>query len=90
VEGVILAGLITEATQGFIYIRHEYTEQIEACRREIQRAEQLGFCGINAPALGRPFPVSVFVSPGGYICGEQSALIEAMSDRRGEPRKHAA
>ena len=36
--------------------------------------------------LGRPFPVSVFVSPGGYICGEQSALIEAMSDRRGEPR----
>ena len=32
------------------------------------------------------FPISVFVSPGGYICGEQSALIEAMSDRRGEPR----
>ena len=32
------------------------------------------------------FPVEVFVSPGGYICGEQSALIEAMEDRRGEPR----
>src|SRR5258705_311434 len=43
-------------------------------------------CGPNALLLGRPFPVSVFVSPGGYICGEQSALIEAMSDRRGEPR----
>ena len=86
VEGVILAGLLTEATQGFIYIRHEYAEQIEACCKEIQRAEQLGFCGTNAPALGRPFSVSVFVSPGGYICGEQSALIEAMSDRRGEPR----
>jgi NADH:ubiquinone oxidoreductase subunit F (NADH-binding) len=85
-EGVILAGLITEATQGFIYIRHEYGEQIEACRKEIQRAERLGFCGPEAPMLGRPFPVSVFVSPGGYICGEQSALIEAMSDRRGEPR----
>jgi NADH:ubiquinone oxidoreductase subunit F (NADH-binding)/NADH:ubiquinone oxidoreductase subunit E len=86
VEGVILAGLITEATQGFIYIRHEYQEQIEACRAEIQRAERLGFCGENASVLGRSFPVSVFVSPGGYICGEQSALIEAMSDRRGEPR----
>jgi NADH:ubiquinone oxidoreductase subunit F (NADH-binding)/NADH:ubiquinone oxidoreductase subunit E len=85
-EGVILAGLITEATQGFIYIRHEYEEQIEACRAEIARAEELGFCGINAPVLGRSFHVSVFVSPGGYICGEQSALIEAMSDRRGEPR----
>ena len=86
VEGVILAGLITEATQGFIYIRHEYAEQIEACRAEIERAEELGLCGENASVLGRPFPISVFVSPGGYICGEQSALIEAMSDRRGEPR----
>jgi len=86
VEGVIIAGLITGATQGFIYIRHEYTEQIEACRAEIRRAEQLGLCGRDASALGRSFPVAVFVSPGGYICGEQSALIEAMSDRRGEPR----
>ena len=86
VEGVILAGLITEASEGFIYIRHEYHEQIEACRAEIERAEKLGICGRTASALGRPFPVSVFVSPGGYICGEQSALIEAMSDRRAEPR----
>jgi len=86
VEAVILAGLITEATEGFIFIRHEYPEQIAACQAEIARAEQLGFCGPNAVLLGRPFPVSVFVSPGGYICGEQSALIEAMSDRRGEPR----
>ena len=85
-EGVILAGLITEATQGFIFIRHEYSEQIEACREEIRRAEQLGVCGNKASVLDRPFPISVFVSPGGYICGEQSALIEAMSDRRGEPR----
>jgi NADH:ubiquinone oxidoreductase subunit F (NADH-binding)/NADH:ubiquinone oxidoreductase subunit E len=85
-EGVILAGLITEATQGFIYIRHEYGEQVDACRAEIARAEELGLCGVNATVLGRSFHVSVFVSPGGYICGEQSALIEAMSDRRGEPR----
>jgi NADH:ubiquinone oxidoreductase subunit F (NADH-binding) len=46
----------------------------------------MGLCGERAKVLGRPLPVSVFVSPGGYICGEQSALIEAMSDRRGEPR----
>ncbi len=86
VEGVILAGLVTEATEGFIFIRHEYPEQIAACRAAIERATQMGFCGPTAALLGRPFPVSVFVSPGGYICGEQSALIEAMSDRRGEPR----
>lgn len=86
VEGVILAGLVTGASQGFIYIRHEYGEQIAACEREIRAAEQLGVCGMEARVLGRPFPVSVFTSPGGYICGEQSALIEAMSDRRAEPR----
>ncbi|MEO6787963.1 MAG: NAD(P)H-dependent oxidoreductase subunit E, partial [Chthoniobacteraceae bacterium] len=86
VEGVILAGLIAEASQGFIYIRHEYSEQIAACEAEIRRAEEMGLCGMNGSVLGRPFPISVFVSPGGYICGEQSALIEAMSDRRGEPR----
>src|SRR5438105_5850813 len=71
VEAVILACLITEATQGFIYIRHEYAEQIEACQREIDRAEQLGLCGENAMLIGRSFPISVFISPGGYICGEQ-------------------
>ncbi|MBA3960413.1 MAG: NAD(P)H-dependent oxidoreductase subunit E [Chthoniobacterales bacterium] len=86
VGSVILACLLTEATQGFIYIRHEYTEQIEACRQEIQRAEQLELCGDYAMLIGRSLLISVFVSPGGYICGEQSALIEAMSDRRGEPR----
>jgi NADH:ubiquinone oxidoreductase subunit F (NADH-binding)/NADH:ubiquinone oxidoreductase subunit E len=86
VESVIVAGLLTDASEGFIYIRHEYPEQIEACEEEIRRAEALGLCGAAASVLGRPFRVSVFVSPGGYICGEQSALIEAMSDRRGEPR----
>ncbi len=86
VGSVILACLLTEATQGFIYIRHEYPEQIEACRQEIRRVEQLELCGEYAMLIGRSLPVSVFVSPGGYICGEQSALIEAMSDRRGEPR----
>ncbi len=86
VEGVILAGMLSEATQGFIYIRHEYPEQIAACWEEIRRAEKLGFCGPDAFMLGHPFHMAVFTSPGGYICGEQSALIEAMSDHRGEPR----
>ncbi len=86
VEGVIVAALVTDATEGFIYIRHEYAEQIAACKAEICRAEAKGVCGTDAPVLGRPLPISVFVSPGGYICGEQSALVEAMSDRRGEPR----
>ncbi len=86
VEGVILAGLMTGASAGYIYIRHEYHEQIHAVREEIMRAGRLNACGDDIFETGRNFPVEVFESPGGYICGEQSALIEAMEDRRGQPR----
>jgi NADH:ubiquinone oxidoreductase subunit F (NADH-binding) len=85
-EGVILAGLVAGATRGWIYIRHEYAEQIAIMRREIARAEAVGACGQGIFGSSRSFPVEVFASPGGYICGEQSALIEAMEDRRGQPR----
>jgi NADH:ubiquinone oxidoreductase subunit F (NADH-binding) len=86
VEGVILAGLLTNATAGYIYIRHEYEEQIEAVKKAIETAERIGACGENIFGTTRRFPVEVFVSPGGYVCGEQSALIEAMEDRRSQPR----
>jgi NADH:ubiquinone oxidoreductase subunit F (NADH-binding)/NADH:ubiquinone oxidoreductase subunit E len=85
-EGVILAGLVTGATRGWIYIRHEYSEQIAIMQREIARAEQMQACGQSLYGSSRQFFVEVFTSPGGYICGEQSALIEAMEDRRAQPR----
>jgi NADH:ubiquinone oxidoreductase subunit F (NADH-binding)/NADH:ubiquinone oxidoreductase subunit E len=86
IEGLILAGLLTGAERGYIYIRHEYEAAIEAVREAIGRAEGMGICGDNVLGTGRSYPVEVFVSPGGYICGEQSALIEAMEDHRAEPR----
>ncbi len=86
IEGVVLGGMLIGAERGYIYIRHEYEPQIAAVRAAIERAEALGICGENALGTGRNFPIEVYVSPGGYICGEQSALIEAMEDRRAEPR----
>jgi formate dehydrogenase beta subunit len=86
VEGVILAGLVTGATQGYIYIRHEYEEAIESVNECIKHAVREGACGPSVLGTDRAFTVEVFVSPGGYICGEQSALIEAMEDRRAQPR----
>lgn len=85
-EGMILAGLITGAERGFVYIRHEYERQIEAVRAAIARAYRLKVCGNNVLRTGKAFHLEVFVSPGGYICGEATALIEAMEDRRSEPR----
>jgi formate dehydrogenase beta subunit len=86
IEGVILAGLVTGARQGTIYIRHEFHEEAAVLRETIATAEKEGFCGSNVLGSGISFPVDVFVSPGGYIQGEESALLEAMEDRRGEPR----
>ncbi|MBY0228518.1 MAG: NAD(P)H-dependent oxidoreductase subunit E, partial [Gemmataceae bacterium] len=80
VEGVILACLLTGASRGHVFIRHEYPEQAEAIGRAIDTAREAKVCGI--PGL----EVEVFVSPGGYICGEQSALLEAMEGRRAQPR----
>ncbi len=86
IEGMIVAALVVGATRGWIYIRHEYPEQIAACRREIARAVSVGACGNRIFGSSHSFELDVYASPGGYICGEQTALIEAMEDKRGEPR----
>ena len=86
VEGVILAGLLIGAERGYIYIRHEYEEAIEAVRQEIAWARSQGLCGDGILGTRLRFDVQVFVSPGGYICGEQTALIQAIQDERAEPR----
>ena len=76
-EGVMLGGLVVGARRGYIYIRHEYPEQIARMQATIDDA--------TARRL-LPFPIEVFVSPGGYICGEQTAMIEVLEDKRAEPR----
>lgn len=86
IEGMILAGLVTGAKRGFIYIRHEYFEQIRKLNAAIDDAVQFGACGQNIFGSGREFRLEVFVSPGGYVCGEQTALIEALEGKRSEPR----
>jgi NADH:ubiquinone oxidoreductase subunit F (NADH-binding) len=86
VEGMVLAGLVTGASQGWVYIRHEYHDEAEALADALDQARSLGACGENIFGSGLSFAIEVFVSPGGYIQGEESALLEAMEDRRGEPR----
>lgn len=86
VEGMILAGLVAGARRGYIYLRHEYGEEIEAVEEAIRAAQAQRICGERILDSELSFPLEVFISPGGYICGEESALLEAMEDRRAEPR----
>lgn len=86
VEGLLLAGLVTGAAKGIIYIRHEYAAEARRLEEVLAHTRRERLCGDDVLHSGHAFPVEVFVSPGGYIQGEESALLEALEDRRGEPR----
>src|SRR5712691_12393591 len=86
IEGMIVAGLVTGATKGILYIRHEYEEPREVLQEEIQRCYREKLVGRGILGSELDFDLEIFVSPGGYICGEESALIEAIKGHRAEPR----
>ena len=85
-EGMIVCGLVTGAQRGILYVRHEYQQQIEILRTELARAYSLRLVGQNILGSDLSFELEVFVSPGGYICGEETALMEAIQGHRAEPR----
>lgn len=86
VEGMLLAGITVGATAGIIFLRHEYEQERQKLQQEIDRARAAGLIGPNAFGRDKPFELTLFVSPGGYILGEETALLECLEDRRGEPR----
>jgi formate dehydrogenase beta subunit len=78
-EGLLLGMWVTGAQEGWVFIRHEYGPEEAVLRAELQTLRAAGLVG-----PGRE--VDIFTSPGGYILGEESALIECMEGHRGEPR----
>lgn len=86
IEGMVLAGLTIGAETGIVYLRHEYARERKALEVALDDARQRGILGDNAAGSGRRFEIEIFVSPGGYILGEETALLEALEDKRGEPR----
>jgi formate dehydrogenase beta subunit len=85
-EGLLLGMAVVEAEEGWVFIRHEYGPEEAVIRREIDALRAAGLVGEDAAGSGRRLSVEVFTSPGGYILGEESALIECMEGHRGEPR----
>ena len=86
IEGMITAGLVTGARKGILYIRHEYEGPKDVLQQEIDRCYQRGLLGPRILGSDLAFDLEIFVSPGGYICGEESALLEAIEGKRAEPR----
>jgi NADH:ubiquinone oxidoreductase subunit F (NADH-binding)/NADH:ubiquinone oxidoreductase subunit E len=86
IEGITMAALTVGAERGFLFIRHEYQDEIAAVRKALEEARALGLSGKRLLGSDLNVELEVFVSPGGYICGEETALLEAVEDRRAEPR----
>ncbi len=86
IEGMVLGGYAIGARHGTIFIRNEYALERARVEEAVEEARAIGAIGSDVFGSGWSFDVDVFVSPGGYILGEESALLECMEDRRGEPR----
>jgi formate dehydrogenase beta subunit len=85
-EGMLLGMLVTGSEEGWVFIRHEYGPEEDVLREEIEALRAEGLIGEDVGGTGRRLQLEIFTSPGGYILGEESALLECMEGHRGEPR----
>jgi NADH:ubiquinone oxidoreductase subunit F (NADH-binding)/NADH:ubiquinone oxidoreductase subunit E len=85
-EGMILGALAVGARRGYIYVRHEYAREREVLEQALQGMRQAGMVGDDIMGSGLGVSLEIFESPGGYICGEETALLEALEGKRAEPR----
>lgn len=86
IEGCLIAGFAMRAVAAYIYIRGEFFREAEALERAIDEARAKGFLGENACGTGYSFDVFVHRGAGAYICGEETALIESLEGKKGQPR----
>ncbi|MCT1532396.1 NADH-quinone oxidoreductase subunit NuoF [Sphingobacterium daejeonense] len=86
IEGMIVSSYALGAHTSYIYIRGEMMPQIRIMEKAIEEAKAAGFLGKNI--LGTGYDLEIFVQPGGgaYICGEETALLESLEGKRGNPR----
>ena len=87
VDGMTICGLTVGASQGYIYLRHEYEFLRPRLERRLQRRRDVNLLGRNILGHhGINFDIEVIMGAGSYVCGEESALIESMEGKRGIPR----
>ncbi len=86
VEGMAIAGYTIGATQGYNYIRGEFWEPYERFQAAIEDARAAGLLGKNIMGSGIDFDLEVHLGGGAYICGEETALLESIEGKKGQPR----
>jgi NADH-quinone oxidoreductase subunit F len=86
VEGIVIAALAVDATRAFIFIRGEYAEIADVIERAVAEAYEAGFLGRNLLGCGCTVELVVHRGAGAYICGEETALLDSLEGKRGNPR----
>ncbi len=86
IEGMAIAGYAVGATKGFIYIRGEYQLSLQRFRQAVAQAKEYGLLGQDILGSGFHFDIEVRSGAGAYVCGEETALLNSLEGKRGEPR----
>ncbi len=86
IESMSIAGYAVGANKGFIYVRGEYDLSIDRLNLAIKQSKEIGLLGNNILGTNFDFDVEVRIGAGSYVCGEETALMESLEGKRGEPR----
>ncbi|WP_425292395.1 NADH-quinone oxidoreductase subunit NuoF [Allosphingosinicella indica] len=86
IEGALIAGYAMRARAGYIYIRGEFIREAETLFAAVQEAYDAGLLGKNAAKSGYDFDLFVHRGAGAYICGEETAMLESLEGKKGQPR----
>jgi NADH-quinone oxidoreductase subunit F len=86
IEGIILSAYAIQAEKAFIFLRGEYVLAAQLLRKAIAEAKEAGYLGENILGSGFSLDLHLHMSAGRYICGEETALLNALEGRRAIPR----
>jgi NADH-quinone oxidoreductase subunit F len=86
VEGVVIASYAIRAAQAFIYVRGEVVHVLRRLQAAVAEAYEAGYAGKDILGSGFDLEITVHAGAGAYICGEETALLDSLEGRRGQPR----
>ncbi len=86
IEGMAIGGYVMGATVGYNYMRGEFYEPIDRFEEALKEAYAAGFLGADILGSGVNFDLHSHIGAGAYICGEETALIESLEGKKGQPR----
>ncbi|MFI0459287.1 MAG: NADH-quinone oxidoreductase subunit NuoF, partial [Candidatus Thiodiazotropha endolucinida] len=86
IEGMVIAGYAIGATRGYNYIRGEFWEPYERFEQALEEARKAGYLGKDLLGSGFDFELHTHLGAGAYICGEETALLESIEGKKGQPR----